>query len=733
MDIYRLDWEVGGRRLSIETGKLARQANAAVTVRYGDTVVLATVCLAKEPREGVDMLPLTVDYEERLYAAGKIPGGFIRREGRPSEKAILVSRLTDRPLRPLLPKTWQRDIQIVVTALSADRENDPDILSIIGASSVLTLSEVPFAGPVSAVRVGYIEGELVINPPLTLMEHSQLDLVVVSSRERVVMIEAGAKEVPEEIIVDAIRLAHETNQSGIDIQEKLQDARGKPKVEALVKEEHLEVRNSITSLLGYELTQALKHTEKQPRDLALDNLRDKMLVSFSGSYEKGILLAEFDNAIRDRIRESILKDNIRINGRGLTEIRPVSCEVGLLPCVHGSALFTRGETQVLTITTLGSLRMEQQLDGLGIEETKRYMHHYNFPPFSTGEVKRVGTPSRREIGHGALAERALVPVIPDEVNFPYAIRLVSEVLSSSGSTSMASSCASTLSLMDAGVPISRAVAGISIGLISNEADDNFKLITDIEGIEDNYGDMDFKVAGTRQGVTAIQLDTKIRGLTLDMVRGALHQAQEARIDILDIMQNTIASSRPEVSPNAPRMYKISVPVDKIGTVIGPGGKMIRSIIEETKTSIDINDDGTVIIGATNEASAEKARERIEYLVRDVEIGGIYSGKVTRLLSFGAFVEILPGKEGLVHISELAPYHVAKVEDEVKVGDEVTVKVIGIDAQGRINLSRRALLAPLPHPSPEGDYSSSHEERRHNTRGYDSRPPIPKTRRGSSRG
>lgn len=695
--LYSVDFELGGRKLAIETGKLAQQANAAVTVRYGDTVVLATVCIGKEPREGIDMLPLTVDYEERLYAAGKIPGGFIRREGRPSEKAILVCRLTDRPLRPLLPKTWGRDIQIIVTALSADRENDPDILSIIGASSVLTLSEVPFAGPVSAVRIGYIDGELVINPPLPLLEKSKIDLLVVSSRDRVVMIEAGAKEAPEALILEAIQLAHKTNQVGIDIQERLQVARGRPKCEAPSKPEYPEARAAISSLLGNELELALKHSEKRARDLALDNLKNKVLASLVSSYEKEILLSEFDDAVRDRIRQSILEEGIRVNGRGLTEIRPISCEVGLLPCVHGSALFTRGETQVLTITTLGSLRMEQQLDGLGIEETKRYMHHYNFPPFSTGEVKRIGTPSRREIGHGALAERALVPVIPDEASFPYAIRLVSEVLSSSGSTSMASSCASSLSLMDAGVPIKQAVAGISIGLVSNETG-NFRLLTDIEGIEDNYGDMDFKVAGTRQGITAIQLDTKIKGLTMDMIKGTLDQAREARLKILDIMQNTIATSRPNLNPNAPRMYKLMVPVDKIGTVIGPGGKTIRSIIDDTKTSIDISDDGTVLIGATNEASAQKARERIERIIRDVELGSTYTGKVTRLVSFGAFVEILPGKEGLIHISELAPYRVEKVEDEVRVGDEVTVKVISIDTQGRINLSRRALLAPAQNPS-----------------------------------
>jgi len=692
--------EVGGRSLIIDTGKLAGQASGAVTVRYGDTVVLVTVCLSNEPREGVDFLPLTVDYEERLYAAGKIPGGFIRREGRPSQEATLASRLTDRPLRPLLPKWWRNDIQLIVTVLSADQENDPDILAVIGSSAVLLMSEIPFEYPVSAVHIGYIDGELTLNPTLVQLGSSQLDLVVASTEQAVVMVEAGAQEVSEDIVTRAIKFGHEANQATIKIQQQLQQACGKPKLEAVISEINPELISAISSIIKGRLDQALYQPDKPQREQALSTLKKELVDSLGESFPEEEILSAFDAEVKAKLRTGILDKGQRVSGRSLTEVRPLGCEVGLLPRTHGSALFTRGRTQVLTITTLGSTKKEQQLDGLGIEETKRFIHHYNFPPFSTGEVKRVGTPGRREIGHGALAERAILPVLPADEDFPYTIRLVSEVLSSSGSTSMASVCASSLSLMDAGIPIKGAVAGVAMGLVTRDNGD-YAILTDIEGIEDNYGDMDFKVAGTTEGVTALQMDTKLKGVSLEILEKALNQAREARLFILDAMQQTISSSRPEVSRYAPRMYKIMIAPDKIGSVIGTGGKTIRSIIEETKTTIDINNDGTVLIGSSDEEAARKAIEIIEGLTKEAEVGSIYTGKATRLLNFGVMVEILPSKEGLVHISELADYRVAKVEDVVKVGDELTVKVIDIDNQGRINLSRRAVFEKLSQVSGAG--------------------------------
>jgi polyribonucleotide nucleotidyltransferase len=710
--------EVGGRSLIIDTGKLAGQASGAVTVRYGDTVVLVTVCLSSEPREGVDFLPLTVDYEERLYAAGKIPGGFIRREGRPSQEATLASRLTDRPLRPLLPKWWRNDIQLIVTVLSADQENDPDILAVIGSSAVLLMSEIPFEYPVSAVHVGYINGELILNPTLVQLASSQLDLVVASTEQAVVMVEAGAQEVSEDIVTRAIKFGHEANQDTIKIQQQLQQACGKPKLEAVINEINPEVISAISSIINGRLEQALYQPDKPQREQALSNLRKELVNSLGESFPEKEILSAFDAKIRAELRTNILEKGRRVSDRSLTEVRPLGCEAGLLPRTHGSALFTRGRTQVLTITTLGSTKKEQQLDGLGIEETKRFIHHYNFPPFSTGEVKRVGTPGRREIGHGALAERAILPVLPEDEDFPYTIRLVSEVLSSSGSTSMASVCASSLSLMDAGIPIKRAVAGVAMGLVSSDSGD-YAILTDIEGIEDNYGDMDFKVAGTTEGITALQMDTKLKGVSLEILEKALNQAREARLFILDTMQQTISASRPEVSRYAPRMYKIMIDPSKIGSVIGTGGKTIRSIIEETKTTIDIANDGSVLVGSSDEESARKAIEIIESLTKEVEVGSIYTGKATRLLNFGVMVEILPGKEGLVHISELADYRVGKVEDIVKVGDELTVKVIDIDNQGRINLSRRAAFEKLSQapganvsdsPSTDYPFKQQHEVR-----------------------
>ncbi|MFH1383262.1 MAG: polyribonucleotide nucleotidyltransferase [Chloroflexota bacterium] len=729
-NIQTFQHEIGGRQLIIETGRFAEQADAAVTVRYGDTLVLVTLGIGKEPREGVDFLPLTIDYEERLYAAGKIPGGFIRREGRPSQEATLASRLTDRPLRPLLPKQWRREIQIIITVLSADQENDADLLAVIGSSAALAMSEIPFGGPVGTVRVGYVDDQLILNPTLHQLGDSQLDLVVASTRDKVVMLEAGAEEVSEEIIFKAIQFGHEANKAIIELQEQLQQACGKAKAEVPVSQINPEVTSAVSPLIDEKLASAVSLSNKAQRDEKLTELQNELIERFGESLPAKDILSVLDMRIKAEIRNSILDKGQRVSGRKLDEIRPLSCEVRLLPRTHGSGLFTRGQTQVLTITTLGSMREVQQLDGLGIEETKRFMHHYNMPPFSTGEVKRIGTPGRREIGHGALVERSLEPVLPEEKAFPYTIRLVSEVLSSSGSTSMASVCASSLSLMDAGVPITSPVAGIAMGLVTDDAG-RYTVLTDIEGIEDNYGDMDFKVAGTRDGVTGVQMDTKIKGLTMEIVEKTLAQAREARLFILDVMQQTISGSRTELSQYAPRMYRITIPQEKIGAVIGPGGKTIRSIIEETKTTIDIEDDGTVLVGSTDETAARRAIGIIENMTKEVEVGAIYTGKVTRLFNFGAMVEILPGKEGLVHISELADYHVASVEDVVDVGDEVMVKVINIDNQGRINLSRRAVLgkgsestaerSAAPERSPHGG-RPQRDEREHNSRPYHDRRP-----------
>ncbi|MBN1176855.1 MAG: polyribonucleotide nucleotidyltransferase [Dehalococcoidales bacterium] len=728
--------DIGGRELTIETGKLAQQASAAVTIRYGETVVLVTMCFNREAREGVDFLPLTIDYEERLYAAGKIPGGFIRREGRPSEAAVLACRQTDRPIRPLLPKTWHSDIQIITTVLSADLENDPDILSVLGASACLTLSELPFDGPVGAINVGYINGELVLNPLMAQLEESQLDLIVVSTREKVIMVEAGAKEVSEDIVLEAIKLAHEANQGIIKLQEQLREVVGKPKLSVPEEEVNAEAAEALGKLVDEKIEQILGEADKEKREQMLNELITEVSQNLAETYSEKDILAALDVKVKAELRSGILEKGQRIGGRGITEIRPLYCEVGLLPRTHGSGLFSRGQTQVLTITTLGSTRKEQMLDGLGIEESKRFMHHYNFPGFSTGEVRRVGSTSRREIGHGALAERALLPVLPSDEDFPYAIRLVSEVLSSNGSTSMASVCAGSLSLMDAGIPVKKAVAGIAMGLITGD-DGKFVVLTDLEGQEDFNGDMDFKIAGTRDGITAIQMDTKLKGLTLEIVEKTLAQAREGRMVILDKMAETIDSSRPDVSPYAPRMTKIQIDPSKIGAVIGTGGKTIRSIIEETKTTIDVNDDGTVVIGSPDMEATQKAVAIIEGLTREAEIGDIFTGKVSRILDFGAMVEILPGKDGLVHISELADYRVNKVEDEVKIGDEVTVKVIAIDNLGRVNLSRRAVFEEGTEKAAARE--SARQERRGGSGGfrnnrprYSDRDRQPRSDRGPSR-
>lgn len=681
---------VGDRRLIIETGKLAGQADGAVTVRFGDTVVLVTVCFSEESQKGGDFLRLTVDYEERHYAVGKIPGSFIRREGRPGEQATLAARLTDRSLRPLFPKNLSDEIQIIVTVLSTDQETDPDILAVTGASAALAISAVPFMGPVSAVRVGYIEDNLVLNPSLSQMNDSLLDLIVVSTKEAIVMLEAGADEVSEEILLAAIKLGHDANQEIVKLQESLRQTYGKPKVEVKAGEVNHELMVAISSDFGDRLNQAVSQVNRAEREEIIASVKQGAVDKLQERFPEADIIDAIEDQLKKAARKSILGRKLHLDGRQVKEIRSISNEVGLLPRTHGSGLFSRGQTQVLTITTLGSLSQAQMIDDLSLEDTKRFMHHYNFPPFSTGEVKRMGGRSRREIGHGALAERAIAAIIPDKEEFSYTIRLVSEVLSSNGSTSMASVCSSSLSLMDAGVPIKAPVVGIAMGLVA-EGDDNYVILTDIEGMEDHYGDMDFKIAGTNQGITAIQLDIKLQGLSYKIVSEAIRQAREAHSELLDKLRQTISSSRAEVSPHAPRMYRLTINPEKIGTVIGPGGKTIRSIISETKATIDVDNDGTVIIGSPSEEAALKAVGMIENLTREVEVGVIYTGKVTRLLNFGAFVEILPGKEGLVHVSELADYHVSRVEDVVKVGDEIMVKVIEVDRLGRVNLSRRAVL------------------------------------------
>lgn len=680
---------VAGRDLVIETGLLASQADGAVTIKYGESVVLVTACVSREPREGVDFLPLTVDYEERLYAAGKIPGGFIRREGRPSEDAILASRLTDRPLRPLFPKGFRNDVQVIITVLSADQVNDPDILALVGASAALTISSIPFAGPVGAVRMGYMNGRLVVNPTLVELMDSDLDLVVASTRDAIVMVEAGSREVSRELLVEAIKVGHEANQDIIRIQEELRKVCGKPKLDFQPPEVKPGIAAACSAIVE-RLNQALTSGNKSDREKMVNALQQEIVAQLGGDYPEGEIASAFDAQLKKCVRDRILQFNQHIDGRRFDEIRPISCQVGLLPRTHGSGLFSRGQTQVLTITTLGSKGEQQMLDGLGIEETKRFMHHYNFPPFSTGEVKRVGSPGRREIGHGALVERAVSKVLPKEEEFPYTIRLVSEVLSSNGSTSMASVCGSSLSLMDAGVPIKAPVAGIAMGLVMGD-DGRRVILTDIEGMEDACGDMDFKIAGTAKGITALQLDIKRPGLSWDILAEALGQGCKGYLFVLDRIKETISTSRPETSRYAPRIYQITIPTEKIGTVIGPGGKTIRSIIEKTKVTIDVGDDGKVQIGSTSEDAAQAAIRMIEDLTREVAVGAVYTGKVTRILNFGAMVEILPGKEGLVHISELAPYRVNAVEDVVKVGDEIMVKVVEIDRMGRVNLSRRAVF------------------------------------------
>jgi len=681
---------IGDHSISIEAGKLAGQAGGAVTVRCGDTLVLVTATASKQLREGTSFLPLTVDYEERLYAAGKIPGGFFKREGRPTERAILLCRLTDRSLRPLFHPGIRNDIQVIVTALSADQENYLDILSVIGASAALSISDIPFDGPIGAVRVGRVDGRFVFNPTASQMEDSVLDLRVTGTSEGVVMVEASAKEVAEDALVEAITLGHQAMQEVIQVQKTMREEIGKPKAPFAHLEVEEQVLEDVRSWGSGKVWPAVDGADgKQALTEALDVLQSELVERFGEIYPEEELEAAFDRVVKEDVRRGVLRDNHRLDGRDMTTVRPIGSEVGLLPRAHGSGLFSRGETQVLTIATLGTVSDEQILDGLGTEESKRFMHHYNFPPYSTGETWFLRSPKRREIGHGVLAEAALLPLVPEAEDFPYTIRVVSEVLSSNGSTSMAAICATSLALMDAGVPIKAPVAGMAMGLIKD--DDRHVILTDIMGMEDALGDMDFKVAGTRQGVTALQMDLKMQSITSDLLREALAHARDARLHALDKMHETISEARQELSPYAPRISLIKIDTEKIGLVIGPGGKTIRKIIKETGAKIDVEDDGTVFIASTDAEGSQKAIEMVKALTEDPEIGKIYTGTVRRVTDFGAFVEILPGKDGLVHVSQLADYHVPSVGDVVRVGDEIMVMVIDIDAEGKIRLSRRAVL------------------------------------------
>ena len=681
---------LGSSTLVVETGKLAGQAGGSVTVRSGDTMILATATGSQTPREGMDFFPLTVDYEERLYAAGKIPGGFFKREGRPTEAAILLCRLTDRAIRPLFPKGTRNEVQVVVTALSADQEHYLDILSIVGASAALTISDIPFGGPIGAMRVAYADGQLLFNPTATEMQKSILDLRLAGTADAILMVEAGADEVPEETMLQALQQGHEAIQDVIRMQEEMRQAVGKPKREYPLFQVSEEAARATAEKLAHRVMPALEQAHsKEERYQALDELRTELLSSLGEMYPEPEIEAAFDEYVKSVVRSAILDKDSRPDGRDHKTIRPVHCEVGLLPRTHGSGLFTRGGTQVLTIATLGTVSDEQKLDGLGAEEKKRYMHHYNFPPYSVGEVRRMRGPGRREIGHGALAERALLPIMPSEEEFPYTLRLVSEVLSSNGSTSQASVCASSLALMDAGVPITAPVAGIAMGLIKEG--DRYAVLTDILGMEDHLGDMDFKVAGTAKGINALQMDLKTKGVDTEIMRGALEQAREARLFLLDKMSSVIKEARPELSAYAPRITLVKIDPEKIGAVIGPGGKTIRHIIAETGAKIDVEEDGTVYVASTDRAGSDKAVAMIRQLTAEPEIGKIYVGKVVRTTAFGAFVEILPGRDGLVHISQLADYHVRTVEDVVKVGDEVMVMIIDIDPEGKIKLSRQAVL------------------------------------------
>ena len=707
----KYETQLAGRNLSIETGKIAELANGSVVVRYGETVVMVNVTAAKEPKEGVDFFPLSVDYEEKLYAVGKIPGGFTKREGKPTDKAILTSRAIDRPLRPLFPKDFRNDTCVVATVLSVDPDNSPEVCAMIGASAALSISDIPFGGPTAAVAVGYVDNQIVINPTLEQREKSRLTLTVAGTLEKITMIEAGADEIPNDTMLEAIKTAHEEIKKICNFISDIKAEIGKPKFEYKSFATDPEVYNEIVANFKDRMYQDVQATDKTVRDANIEKITEDITAYFVEKYgeesteEKKTDIADSVHDLEKAcVREMILEEHKRPDGRKIDEIRPLSCEVGVLPRVHGSAIFTRGQTQVMSIVTLGTNNEAQELDGLDEEESKRYMHQYNFPSYSVGEARPSRGPGRREIGHGALAEKALVPVIPSEDEFPYAIRVVSEVLSSNGSTSQASICGSTLALMDAGVPIKKPVAGISTGLVTDKNDPSrYIMLTDIQGIEDFFGDMDFKVGGTKDGITAIQVDIKIDGLTYDIIKEAFERTKVARDYILDnIMLPVINEPRKEVSKYAPKIMMANISVDKIKDVIGPGGKMINKIIDETGVKIDINDDGKVCVYANDSERGKKAMDMILDIAKIIEVGGIYDGKVTKIMPFGAFINIGGGNEGLLHISKISNKRVEKVEDVLSVGDEVTVKVSEIDNQGRINLNMKDLEA-----------SSNNEEHKEN--------------------
>ncbi len=685
--------QVGRHALTIATGKLAEQAGGAVTLQVGESLLLATATMSKNVREGLDFFPLSVDFEEKMYAAGRIPGGFFRREGKPTTEAVLTSRLTDRPLRPLFPEGMRNEVQVIVTTLSSDSIHLLDIMSVNAASAALTISDVPWNGPIGAVRVGYIDGEFVADPTVMEMANSKLDLRIAGSRDAIIMVEASANEVPEDVMVEALAFGHQALQPIITLLEEMRAAVGKEKREPTVVGIDSTVVDATKGRIGNRIVDVIATTtEREDRNEALDALRDEIVDSFlteDETTDPKVVREVFADEIKKAVRNRILYEGIRPDGRDYTTIRPLSSEVGISPRAHGSGLFQRGQTQVLSIVALGTPREAQKLDGLTPEDSRRYMHHYNFPPFSTGETWPMRGPRRREIGHGALAENALLPMIPSEAEFPYTIRVVSEVLSSNGSTSQASVCASSLALMDCGVPIKRPVAGVAMGLVTDGT--KYAVLTDIQGLEDHLGDMDFKVAGTSDGITALQMDIKITGLDMNIMSQALEQARVGRMQILDSMLATIAGPRQELSLYAPRMLTIKIDSEKIGAVIGKGGATIRGLEEEFEVSVDVQEDGTIFVAGVDGLKAEAALERIHMLTHDPDLGEIFTGKIVRITDFGAFVELAPGQDGMVHISQLASEHLQRVEDAVQMGDEVMVMVTDVSGEGKIRLSRRAVL------------------------------------------
>ncbi len=688
---HKVEFELGGRVMTIECGHLANQANGAVTVRYVDSMVVSTVCADTEPREGFDFFPLTVEYREKTYAAGKIPGGFFKREGRPSEKEVLSARIIDRPIRPLFSEDFKGETQCISYVISHDQQNDTDVLALIGTGAALAVSDLPFEKIIAGVRIGRIDGRLVANPTIDELDESDLNIIVAGSKDGITMVEGGAKEVCEDDLIDVLMFGHDQIKMIVDKIEELKAVCSKPTFEYVPSKIDDTLHQRVKETVGNRLDQFNRIADKDSRRTAKKRMTEEIVAALAEEYPDND--ADVKTIIHDldaeTMRDMILAENHRVDGRGPDDIRSITCQVGFLPRAHGSAVFTRGQTQALVAVTLGTKIDEQRLDELEGESTKSYMLHYNFPPFSTGETKPIRGTSRREIGHGALAERALFPVIPAEANFPYTVRVVSDIMESNGSSSMASVCGGSLALMDAGVPIKSAVAGIAMGLI--KTDDRVVILTDILGDEDHFGDMDFKVAGTVEGVTAIQMDIKIAGLDIDTMRQALEKARQARLRILDTMSGTISRHRDQLSEYAPRIIIIKINPAKIGEVIGPGGKMIRSIVEETGAKVDITDDGTVFIASTDAEAGRLAREKIEAIVEEAEVGKVYSGTVVRVAPFGAFVEILPGTDGLLHISEMDHQRVGRVEDVLNLGDPVTVKVISIDQDGKIRLSRKALL------------------------------------------